>query len=72
MNNEQQNELFCILDTEYTINGLPNDANEIKQIILTKYGIDVDIQQIELWLEPTLNELIEDKISLIISLGIRY
>jgi hypothetical protein len=72
MNNKQQDELFCILDTEYTINGLPNDANEIKQIILTKYGIDVDIQQIELWLEPTLNELIEDKISLIISLGIRY
>lgn len=72
MNNKQQDELFCILDTEYTINGLPNDANEIKQIILTKYGIDVDIQQIELWLEPTLNELIEDKIILSRTLGIWY
>jgi uncharacterized protein with PhoU and TrkA domain len=72
MNNNEQDELFCILDTEYTFNGLSNDANEIKQIILTKYGIDADIQQIELWLEPTLSELIEDKIILSRTLGIWY
>ena len=67
-----QEQLLHLLDVEYTFNGLPNNPNEIRQIMYNRYGIDASIELIELWLQPTLNELIEDKISLTNALGIYY
>lgn len=63
MNNQHsQDKLFCLLDTEYSFNGLPTNANEIKQIMFDKHGVNLDIELINLWLEPTLDQEIEDKI----------
>ena len=67
-----QEQLLHLLDVEYTFNGLPNNPNEIRQIMYNRYGIDASIELIELWLQPTLNELIEDKISITNALGIYY
>lgn len=67
-----QNQLFHLLEVEYTINGLPNNPNEIRQIMYNKYGVDLDIDLIELWLYPTLDEIIDDKISIVNALGIYY
>lgn len=67
-----QNQSFHLLEVEYTINGLPNNPNEIRQIMYNKYGADLDIDLIELWLYPTLDEIIDDKISIVNALGIYY
>jgi hypothetical protein len=65
-----QDELFCLLDTEYSFTGLPNDAKQIKQIMFDKYKVDFDIQLINLWLEPTLDQDVEDKIIMMRVLGL--
>ncbi len=67
-----QNQSFHLLEVEYTINGLPNNPNEIRQIMYNKYGVDLDVDLIELWLYPTLDEIIDDKISIVNALGIYY
>lgn len=65
-----QDELFCLLDTEYSFTGLPNDAEQIKQIMFDKYKVDFNIQLINLWLEPALDQDVEDKIIMMRVLGL--
>ena len=69
-NQHSQDELFCLLDTEYSFTGLPTNSKEIKQIMFDKYGVNLDDQLINLWLEPTLDQEIEDKIIMMRVLGL--
>jgi hypothetical protein len=51
---------------------LSNNPNVARQQLYDEYGVDADVKIIKQYSEPTLDEIVQDKKSLINTLGIRY